>query len=140
MKIETGAAEQHPGSGATPLPLDASGLPGVPPPTPIVPGQLSGPTVDARDTTGEWQSQREAVEADVAAAQASGMAAEMDRRQSYGGQILPLGGSYGEQMDLPVVPENAVPPAQSDLYPYSGMEPTPAAAGFYHGDDPMPGV
>jgi hypothetical protein len=137
MKIETGQPEDHP----TPLPLDASMLPGVPPPTVIVPGQLSGPTVDARDTTGEWQAQREAGEADVAAAQASGMAAETDRRQQYGGQILPLGGSYGTQMDIPPVPDNTVPPSQSDLYPYAGLEPTPAGAGWEHGTgEPMPGA
>jgi hypothetical protein len=40
-------------------------------------------------------------------------------------------------MTLPPVDANAVPPAQSSLYPYSGMEPTPAAAGF---EDPAYGT
>jgi hypothetical protein len=112
------------------LPYDPSASPGVQAPTAIVMGQLSGPTVDARDTTGEYQSQMAAVEADCRAAQAAGQGAENDRRDHYGQDILPAGAAYGDAMDIPPVPANAVPPAQSDEYPYSGLEPTPAAAGF----------
>ena len=83
-----------------------------------------------RDVTGEWLSQLAAVEAAVSAAQSAGMAADAGRRGHYASTMSPLGASYGDAMDLPPVPSAAVPPAISDLYPYSGMEPTPAAAGF----------
>ena len=43
-------------------------------------------------------------------------------------QALPQGGHIGDAMDLPEVPDNALPPALSDEYPFAGMEPTPAAA------------
>jgi hypothetical protein len=33
-------------------------------------------------------------------------------------------------MVLPPVPSTALPAPQSDEYPFGGMEPTPAAAGF----------
>jgi hypothetical protein len=67
---------------------------------------------------------------DVAAAQAAGMSAEHDRRAHYAQDVLPVGASYGDAVNLPPVPAAAVPPAMSDEYPYAGMEPTPAAAGF----------
>ena len=81
-------------------PLDASGLPGVAPPTAIVPGQLSGPTYPAMDTTAMFQQQMAAGEADVRAAQSAGMAAEHDRRAHYGADILPAGAAYGDTMTL----------------------------------------
>src|ERR1017187_5132940 len=71
---------------------------------------------------------RAAGEADAAAAMAAGMAAEGDRRNHYETDIMPMGAAYGDAMDLPVVPTNAVPPAMSDDYPYAGQEPTPADA------------
>ena len=96
MKIATGDAEQHP----TPLPYNPQ--PSVAPVTPVasVPG---GPTIAGRDTTGEYQAQRLAGIADVAAAQALGHGAETGRRQGYAGQMNPLGSSYGALMDLPPV-------------------------------------
>jgi len=98
VKIATGEAESHP----TPLPYNPQ--PPVAPVTPVVPGQLSGPTVAARDTTGEYQAQMAAQTADWAAAQAAGHAAEMGRRQGYAGDINPLGSDYGDLMNLPEVP------------------------------------
>ena len=92
------------------------------PVTPVV-GQLSGPTYDGRDTVGEFQAQMHADVADVAAAQAAGMAAEHGRRDHYATDILPTGSAYGDAMALPPVPDNALPPAASYGYPYAGMEP-----------------
>jgi hypothetical protein len=120
MHIATGQPEDHP----TPLPLDASTSPGVAPPTAIVAGQLSGPTVPAG--VFPYQDRVAGPEADIRNAQLAGQAAEHDRRSFYEQDIAPLGASYGIEMNLPDVPANAVPPAMSDLYPYSGDEPTPA--------------
>jgi hypothetical protein len=139
MEIATGAAESHPGSGANPMPYNPAESPATARPTAIVPGQLSGPTVGARDTMGEYAAPLAASERDIATAQASGMGAENDRRAHYGGDILPLGAAYGDPVDLPLVPANTVPPASSDLYPWSGTEPTPAGAGldFYAAQPPV---
>ena len=134
MDIATGQAEAAP---PLLMPLNDAGLPGVAPSTPVA-GLLTGPTVGARDTTGEYQTQMAAVEADCRAAQSAGMSAENGRRDHYAAGILPVGASYGDAVDIPVVPTNALPPAQSDEYPWQGMEPTPAAAGIggYVGDEP----
>jgi hypothetical protein len=133
MDIASGNAEQHPSL----LPYDPGLSPGLAPPTAIAPGQLTGPTVDAADTVGQQQERLSALEADCRAAQAAGMAAETDRRHHYGQDILPLGAAYGDAMDLPPVPPNVVPAEGSDLYPWSGMEPTPAGTGFAH-PTPLP--
>jgi hypothetical protein len=45
-------------------------------------------------------------------------------------QVHATGSSYGDPLPIPVVPDNAVPPAQSYGYPFSGTEPTEAAAGM----------
>jgi hypothetical protein len=133
VDIATGRPESHP----TPLPLDESQSPGVAPPTAIVPGQLHGPTYDARDTTGEYQAQMSALEGDCRAAQATGQGARGAMLAHYSQAILPVGAAYGDAMALPPVPANAVPSEGSDLYPYSGMEPTPAGTGFFH-PTPLP--
>ena len=126
MRIETGTPEDH----LTPLPVDAAHSPGVAPPTPRFP---SG------NQQGGWLTDTSGVDftAEAAAAMAAGMAADADRRGRLAASMAPLGASAGDQMDLPPVPSAAVPPAMSDLYPYSGMEPTPAAAGF---EDPAYGT
>lgn len=131
MQISTGQAESH----ETPLPYDPGESPAVAPVTPVV-GQLSGPTYDGRDTVGEFQAQMHADVADVAAAQAAGMAAEHGRRDHYATDILPTGSAYGDAMALPPVPDNALPPAASYGYPYAGMEPTAAAGWDYSADPP----
>src|SRR4029077_7835078 len=119
-----GTPETH----ETPLPIDAAATPGVVAPTAIFPsGNQQG---GVRDLAGERVSQLAASEAECAAAQASGMSADADRRGRYAASMAPPAASAGDAMDLPPVPSAAVPPAMSDLYPYSGMEPTPAAAGF----------
>lgn len=119
MEISTGRPESHP----TPLPLDRTATPAVAPATTRFPSGTEQGGVLA-DTSGvDFTSE-------VAAAMAAGMAAERARRNHYEQTILPQGDSYGDAVDLPVVPSNAVPPAMSDLYPYPGLEPTPAAAGF----------
>ena len=119
--------------------IDASASPGVQRPGLIQPGQLDGPTEAGRDMTAEYRATMAAAEAECQAALAPGMAAEDGRRDGYQRQILPAGGSYGDLVDLPPVPDNAVPPAMSDLYPWGGLEPTPASAGYFHGgDEPLP--
>jgi hypothetical protein len=82
------------------------------------------------DITGQQQERDSSGAAAAAAAQHAGMAAEDGRRQHYAAQQVPVGGSIGDAMDLPVVPAAAVPPAMSDEYPWGGQEPTPAGAGF----------
>jgi hypothetical protein len=131
MRIADGQSEDHP----TPLPLNSSATPAVVAPTPRFPSGNEQGAV--RDLTGERLNQLAASEAECAAAQAAGMSADSDRRGRYETSMKPLGASAGDQMDLPVVPSAAVPPAMSDLYPYSGLEPVPAAAGF---EDPAYGT
>jgi hypothetical protein len=135
MRIQDGSAEDHP----TPLPLNESNSPATARPTAIVPGQLSGPTVAAADTVGQQRERLSGMEADVRGAMASGMSAEHDRRAHYQQGILPTGSAYGDGLPLPPVPPNIVPSEGSDLYPWSGMEPTPAGAGldFYPGTPPQ---
>jgi hypothetical protein len=124
MRIADGTAETH----ETPLPLDASHSPAVAAPTPAFPsGNQQG---GVRDLTGERLAALAASAAECAAAQSAGMGADSDRRGRYAAAMAPLGSGPTDEMTLPVVPANAVPPAMSDLYPYAGMEPTPAAAGF----------
>lgn len=63
-----------------------------------------------------YPEQMVSAEADVAAAQAAGQAAELGRRQHYAQDILPQGTSYGDAMDLPVVPEQVTSPTAGFLY------------------------
>lgn len=118
MDIATGKPEDHPV-------LQSSTIPATARPTETV-GQLTGPTIPARDAVGEYAAQMAAAEADCRAAQSAGMAAETGRRTSYAADMAPLGASYGDEMALPDVPANTVPPASSDLYPWQGDEPVPA--------------
>jgi hypothetical protein len=119
VKISTGESESHP----TPLPIDSSATPAVAPPTPVFPsGHEQGGSLT--NTAGVDFT------ADAEAAMAAGMSADSDRRGRYGADILPTGSAYGDPMDLPPVPANVLPAADSYGYPYAGMEPTPAAAGF----------
>jgi hypothetical protein len=131
MRIADGTAEDHP----TPLPVDSWATPGVVAPTAIFPSGNEQGAV--RDLAGERISQLAASAAECAAAQSAGMSADADRRGRYAAAMAPLGASATDEMTLPLVPSAAVPPAMSDLYPYSGMEPTPAAAGF---EDPAYGT
>jgi hypothetical protein len=97
MKISTGEAETH----ETPLPLDTAASPGVAPPTPAFPsGNQQGAVLDL---TGERLSQLAASEAECAAAQSAGMAADAGRRTGYAADMSPLGASYGDEMTLPPV-------------------------------------
>jgi hypothetical protein len=120
MKIETGAAESH----ETALPLNEAQSPAHAGQTPAFPsGTMQGGVCD---TVGQQQERLSAAEAAISAAQTSGMAAEMDRRNGYHADVLPAGASYGDAMVLPEVPAFVSPPAQSWLYPFQGDEPTPA--------------
>jgi hypothetical protein len=111
MKISTGASESH----ETPLPLDASGLPGVQAPTAIAPGETVQGAV--RDLTGERLAQLAAGTADASAAMAAGMAADSDRRGRYATSMAPMGASYGDLLPLPEpVPEQVTSPASDSLY------------------------
>jgi hypothetical protein len=131
VRIETGAAESH----ESVLPLNSAASPGVQLPTPAFPSGTEQGGV--RDLTGERLSQLAASAADISAAQAFGVSADGDRRGRYEASMKPLGASAGDLMDIPVVPSAAVPPAASDLYPYSGDEPVIAAAGY---EDPAFGT
>jgi hypothetical protein len=132
MRIEDGQPEQH----ETPLAVNAAATPGVAGPTPAFStGNAQGAV---RDLSGERLSLLAASEAECAAAQSYGMAADAGRRTGYAASMAPLGGSAGDQMALPVVPDNALPAAQSYGYPYGGMEPTAAAAGWDY-DAGLPG-
>ena len=94
MKIPTGEPEQHP----TPLPLDASGLPAVAPPTPRFPSETGRDGSQGgvlKDTSGVDFT------AEAAAAMHAGMAADADRRGRYATGMSPLGASYGDDMALP---------------------------------------
>jgi hypothetical protein len=99
VKIATGSPEEHP----TPLPLDYAATPRVASPAAVA-SAPDGPTIGGRDTTGEYQQQRQAGVADVAAAMGPGMAAEHDRRDGYAADMAPMGASYGDEMALPEVP------------------------------------
>lgn len=121
MEIATGHPEDHPGSGATPLPLDASMSPGVQAPTAIQPGQLDGPTWPGRDVRGEYREQMAAPLAECEAAMGAGMAAETDRRARYAAGILPTGAAYGDTMTL----------AGGSLDPGAGTGETQPAGYFY---------
>jgi hypothetical protein len=126
VKISTGTPEDHP----TPLPVDTSATPGIAPPTPVsaAGNEQGGVLLDISGVD---------VTAEASAAMAAGMNADADRRGRYAASMAPLGASAGDAMNLPPVPDNAVPPAMSDLYPFAGMEPTPAAAGWdYTGAEP----
>jgi hypothetical protein len=59
----------------------------------------------------------------VAAAQQAGQAERVAMLAAYESDIKPLGSAAGAQPVLPVLPDNAVPPASSGLYPYAGDEP-----------------
>jgi hypothetical protein len=109
-------------------PYDPGESPATAPPTAVT-GQLSGPTVPARDTQGEYAAPLAASEADIRAAQVAGQDARNAMLAHYS-QDMPQGSSYGDEMAIPDVPANAVPSEGSDLYPFSGTEPTPASAGM----------
>jgi len=135
MRIQDGAAESHP----TPLPLDESQSPATARPTLTAGQQAPADQVPAFDAVGDQSSRLNEYESDVRGAMSSGMSAEHGRRDHYGRDILPQGAAYGDLMALPPVPPNVVPSEGSDLYPWSGTEPTPAGAGldFYPGTPPQ---
>jgi hypothetical protein len=124
VRIETGAPETH----ESVLPLDASASPGVATPTPRIPGGSEQGGV--MPTTAMFGEQAAAGTADCAAAMSLGMGADSDRRGRYAASMSPLGASYGDALPLPEVPDNTLPAAASYGYPYPGLEPTEAAAGF----------
>jgi hypothetical protein len=100
MKISTGESESHPSV----MPLDPRPAPD--PVTPRSPGADSPANAASqiggtRDCTGERVEQMAAAEADVAAAQASGMADELGRRQHY--QDILAQGSYGDEIPVPKI-------------------------------------
>lgn len=136
LEIATGQMTDSP---AGTLPLDASGAPGVAPPTPVA-GQLTpADQGGVRDLAGERLGQLAGYEQDIAAAQHAGMSAREAMLSHYQADLLPQGSSYGDEMALPEVPEAATGPASGFLYPWSGLEPTPAGAGLdYTGNEPKP--
>lgn len=145
-RIETGDWTPHDTTGAAgnvlhPLDPSAAASPGVQDPTAIATAPLP-PTMPAMDYAGFFAAVQGDALAECEAAMPRGMLAEDDRRAGYQAQILPLGNAYGEQMTVPVVPEDAVAPAGGFLYPEGGLQPTPTQAGEagpfpgYAGDEP----
>ena len=130
MDIATGAPEDHP----TPLPYDAGASPALARPTTFDSAPSPVNQVGVFDATAEQSGRLSGYEADCRAAQATGQNARNSMLAAYEAGIRPLGAMYGDQPQLPVVPDNAVPPSSSFLYPFSGDEPVPAAG--YHGDEP----
>jgi hypothetical protein len=126
MHIATGQPEDHP----TPLPYDASLSPAVAPPTAVTGLMTPADQVPAFDAAADQADRLDGYEADVRAAQMAGQDARNAMLAHYSQDILPQGAAYGDLMDLPPVPANAVPSEGSDLYPFSGTEPTPAGAGM----------
>jgi hypothetical protein len=125
MDIATGTPEDHP----TPLPLDASMSPGVQRPTQTAGLMTPADQTPAFDAAAVQAARLGGYEADCRGAQASGMAAENQRRDFYQHDMVPAGpAEYGITMTLPDVPANMVPPAMSDLHPWSGDKPVPAGA------------
>lgn len=112
MRIEDGQAEQHP----TPLPLDATATPGVQQPTAVA-GQLTPADQGGAltDTAGVDFT------ADAAAAMASGMAADADRRGRYMASMTPLGGGAGD----------VLPVSSSPLDPGAGPGEAEPTAAYY---------
>ena len=133
MDIATGQPESHDSL----LPYDASQSPATARPTSIASAPSPVNQVGVFDATADQAGRLGGYEADIRAAQASGQNARNAMLAHYGQDILPIGAAYGDPMALPPVPANAVPASLSDLYPYSGMEPTPATTGFAH-PDPLP--
>jgi hypothetical protein len=89
MRIETGTPEDHP----TPLPIDTSATPAVAAATSRFPsGDQQGGVVT--DISGVDFT------ADAAAAMATGMAADADRRGRYAAAMAPLGGGAGAVMPV----------------------------------------
>jgi hypothetical protein len=83
------------------------------------PGQMG-----TADTIGPQQARLAAGQADMAAAQTAGHATEAGRRTHYEADMTNVGtAAYGDQIVVPVVPDMALPPASSGLYPYAGDEP-----------------
>ena len=130
MDVATGRAEGH----ESLLPLDESQSPALARPTSIASGPSPVNQVGVFDATAEQSGRLSGYEADCRAAQATGQNARNSMLAAYEAGIRPLGAMYGDQPQLPVVPDNAVPPSSSFLYPFSGDEPVPAAG--YHGDEP----
>jgi hypothetical protein len=97
MRIADGTPETH----ETPLPIDTAATPAVVAATAIFPsGNQQG---GVRDLAGERLSQLAASAAECAAAQATGMSADGDRRGRYAASMAPLGASAGDAMALPPV-------------------------------------
>lgn len=139
LDINTGQLADH-DSGVLPLADTGSGIDaisGVTPVASIVPdrrGNLSdyGAVFDA---TAQLAADMASGEADCRAAQAAGMDARTSMVHGMEAVMLPLGSSpYA--FPVPDVPDNAMPPSDSFLYPWSGDEPTPVLSPFGGGDEP----
>jgi hypothetical protein len=99
VDISTGQMAAH-NSGL--LPLDASGLPGVVPPTPVSGLQTPADQGPVRDLTEERLGQLSAYEQDITNVMHSGMTDENDRRSGYQGPaVSPPGDTIGTLMNLP---------------------------------------
>ena len=111
-------------------PVDASATPGVQAQSATAGLLTSADQGAVMDNQGMFAAQARAGEGDARAAMAQAMDARHAAMAHYAQDILPQGSSYGDAMALPPVPSNALPPAQSSLYPYGGLEPVPAQAGY----------
>jgi len=137
MNVATGTPESHPGSGANPYPYDPGQSPATARPTATDGQQTPADQVPAFDGAADQSARLNAYESDMRGAQARGQDARNAMLAHYAQDILPLGAAFGDPVVLPSVPANAVPSEMSDLYPYPGLEPTPATTGFAH-PSPLP--
>lgn len=135
--IATGASGPTPDA-VQPSPRD-SGLAGTTPVTPGLPGDRTWPGAQGGvfDAAGQQAWIIKHVEADARAAQATAMDARDAMLAHYQAQTIPIGGQLGDDLVMPVVPDNALVPASSDQYPWPGDEPVPSSAGpTYQGNVP----
>lgn len=138
----TGITTPH-GDVVQALQPDGPGITPVMPPTAVA--ASTGPDrLDAAsyggvfDATASLTAQMAQQTAEATAAQSAGMDARDSMLSHYEAQAMPLGGQIGDNLVLPVVPDNAVIASSSDDYPWPGDEPVPSSAGpgYYGGDEP----
>ena len=126
-----------------PLLTSGSGIEALAEVTPVAATPSPLDQTPAADITGQQQERDAAGLAAASAAMNTGMDARTSMVHGYEQALLPLGSSP-YQMDLPIVPEQAMPPGQSFLYPSPRDQPTLAELGGWdpgyeaHGNEPGP--
>jgi hypothetical protein len=99
--------------------------------SPIVSPSLPTHEVAAGGQLIAWPGDNDPGGRDIVADSVAGAVSNAEARyHELQGDTYGQGSTIGDIMSLPVVPTMVVPAADSSLYPFSGLEPTPAAAGF----------